>query len=120
MRIAAGAACDMLPTTMAKLQITSTDPFDIFVLIQDLNTVGQQKGARLKRGKTLFVQLQEDSNNQVWYHWAAEQIVEPPTPAYHRADVVGPTGLVPLSISLQNPPPPLTPVQLPFMFRPYP
>jgi hypothetical protein len=110
----------MLPITMAKLKITSTDPFDIFVLIQDLNTVGQQKGARLQQGKALFVQLQEDSNNQVWYHWAAEQIVEPGIPAYHYADVVGPAALAPLSISLQNPPNGKPPIQIPFMFRPYP
>ena len=107
----------MLPIAMAKLQITSTDQFDIFVLIQDLNTVGQQKGARLKQGKVLFVQLQEDANNQVWYHWAAEQIVEPGAPAYHYADVVGPKALAPLTISLSAGP---QPIQLPFMFRPYP
>jgi hypothetical protein len=106
----------MLPVTMATLKITSTDP-DIFVLIQDLNTVGQQKGARLKYGKTLFVHLLEDSNNNVWYHWAAEQIVEPPTPAYHRTAVVGPAAVAPLSISLSTGP---NPTQLPFMFRPYP
>jgi hypothetical protein len=110
----------MLPITMAKLKITSTDPFDIFVLIQDLNTVGEQKGARLQRGKALFVQLQEDSNNEVWYHWAAEQIVEPGIPAYHYADVVGPTALVPLSINLENPPNAQPPIRIPFMFRPYP
>jgi hypothetical protein len=110
----------MLPITMAKLKITSTDPFDIFVLIQDLNTVGEQKGARLQRGKALFVQLQEDLNNEVWYHWAAEQIVDPGIPAYHYADVVGPTALVPLSINLENPPNGKPPILIPFMFRPYP
>jgi hypothetical protein len=105
---------------MAKLKITSPDPFDIFVLIQDLNTVGEQKGARLQRGKALFVQLQEDLNNEVWYHWAAEQIVDPGVPAYHYVDVVGPAALVPLSINLENPPNGKPPILIPFMFRPYP
>jgi hypothetical protein len=108
----------MLPTTMAKLQITSPDLFDIFVLIQDLNTVGEQKGARLKQGKTLSVHLEEDQTGNVSYHWAAEQIVE--GPAYHDAHLVKPTPVaagtaISLSISLQA-----NGQILPFMFRPYP
>jgi hypothetical protein len=117
-RIAAWAACDMLPTTMAKLQITSTDLFDIFVLIQDLNTVGEQKGAPLKQGKTLYVQLQEDSTNQINYHWAAEEIVVPGQRARHLTGAPGPqpvNGPASLTISLTN-----NGVPLPFMFRPYP
>lgn len=110
----------MLLIAMAKLKINSTDQFDIFVLIQDLNTVGEQKGARLKQGRNLFVQLQEDANNQINYHWAAEEIVGPPQQPRHLTGASGPqTVPVPgpalLTISLTN-----SGVQLPFMFRPYP
>ena len=110
----------MLLIAMAKLKINSTDQFDIFVLIQDLNTVGEQKGARLKQGRNLFVQLQEDANNQINYHWAAEEIVVPPQQSLHSTGASGPQAVpVPgpalLTISLTN-----SGVQLPFMFRPYP
>jgi hypothetical protein len=113
----------MLPITMATLSVTNkTDKFDLAVWIQDLNTLGKQDGGRLKQGKTLFVQLQEDGDGNVSYRWAAEQIVD--GPAYHGVGVVEPPAqaavvddddaVSPLDISLTGG------VQLPFMFRPYP
>ena len=112
----------MLPTTMVTLRVSSTDNFDMIVWIQDLNIPDNEKGARLKQGKTLSVQLQEDANGNVYYHWAAEQLVE--GPAFHSTGVVQPpdpaavvaAGAVrPLSISLTA-----NNTVLPYMFRPYP
>jgi hypothetical protein len=98
---------------MVTLKVSNNDPFDIVVWIQDLNSIGQEKGGPIKQGKTLSVQLQEDDNNDVYYHWAAEQIVV--GPAYHGADIVGPAPLAPLKINLEA-----DDVLIPFMFRPYP
>lgn len=113
MRIAACAACDMLLIAMATLKVSNNDTFDIVVWIQDLNSIGQEKGGLLKKGKTLSVQLQEDENNNIYYHWAAEQNVV--GPAYHGADIVGPAPVASLEINLEA-----DDNLLPFMFRPYP
>jgi hypothetical protein len=103
----------MLLIAMATLKVSNNDTFDIVVWIGDLNSIGPEKGGLLKQGKTLSVQLQEDDYNNVYYHWAAEQLVV--GPAYHGAGDIGPAPVAPLKINLEA-----DDNVLPFMFRPYP
>ena len=122
MRIAACAACDMLPTTMAKLKVTNKGTKDILVWIQDLNSIGPQLGGPIQVNKKLFVELQPDDSDKVYYHWSAEEIVVPPGPAKHETALVGPSGPVgatvgQLPINLDTD---ANAVLLPLMFRHYP
>jgi len=125
-RIAARAACDMLPIAMVTLDVTNEEDFDIFIWIRDLNTVGRVftvDGARLNQDSQLSVQLQEDGNGKVSYHWAAEQIVDE-KPAYHWVGLVKPSDPAAVVTADEVPTLDFSDTKkaggVPYMFRPYP
>jgi hypothetical protein len=123
-RIAACAACDMLPIAMATLSVTNGTGFDVFIWMRDLNTLGRAfvlDGARLNKNANLSVQLQADGDGNLSYHWAAEQILE--QRALHWTDVVNKQAAVdaagaPATLTVSDATTKGT--VLPYMFRPYP